>query len=124
MSNKQDYYETLGVEKNATDDQIKKAYRKLAMKYHPDQNQGDKAAEEKFKAANVDDTVKLQRMRSSAMRTRERLMTVTDTQHSISRAASAAVVSEEAASVTSATFSEISSICSAVADSLPRDQAL
>lgn len=52
MSNKQDYYETLGVEKNATDDQIKKAYRKLAMKYHPDQNQGDKVAEEKFKEVN------------------------------------------------------------------------
>ncbi|MBE6037832.1 MAG: molecular chaperone DnaJ [Anaerofustis stercorihominis] len=49
---KQDYYETLGVDKSATDDQIKKAYRKLAMKYHPDQNQGDKAAEEKFKEVN------------------------------------------------------------------------
>src|SRR5919112_4776496 len=51
MSNKRDYYEVLGVNKSAAADEIKKAYRKVAMQYHPDRNPGDKQAEEKFKEA-------------------------------------------------------------------------
>ena len=52
MADKRDYYEVLGVSKNATDDELKKAYRALAKKYHPDMNPGDKEAEVKFKEAS------------------------------------------------------------------------
>jgi molecular chaperone DnaJ len=52
MADKRDYYEVLGVGKTAADDEIKKAYRQLAKKYHPDMNPGDKTAEAKFKEAS------------------------------------------------------------------------
>lgn len=49
MPERKDYYGTLGVDKKASEDEIRKAYRRLARKYHPDLNPGDKAAEDKFK---------------------------------------------------------------------------
>ena len=49
MADKRDYYEVLGLSKGATDDEIKKAYRRLAKQYHPDMIPGDKVAENKFK---------------------------------------------------------------------------
>ena len=52
MADKRDYYEVLGLQKGASDEEIKRAFRKMAMKYHPDRNQGDKDAEEKFKEVN------------------------------------------------------------------------
>ena len=52
MADKRDYYEVLGIQKGASEDELKKAYRKLGMKYHPDRNPGEKADEAKFKESN------------------------------------------------------------------------
>jgi len=70
---KRDYYEVLGVEKNASADEIKKAYRKKAIQFHPDKNPGDKQAEENFKEAAeaydvLSDPQKRQRCDHSVMR--------------------------------------------------------
>lgn len=63
---KRDYYEVLGVSRNANEDELKKAYRKLAMKYHPDRNAGDSSTEEKFKEAKeAYETLADQRKRAS-----------------------------------------------------------
>ena len=66
MAEKRDYYEVLGLQKGASEDEIKKAFRQLAKKYHPDLNPGDKEAEAKFKEVNeayevLSDTEKRQR---------------------------------------------------------------
>ena len=53
MADKRDYYEVLGIRKGASEAEIKKAYRKMAMKYHPDKNPGDKEAEENTVSINV-----------------------------------------------------------------------
>ena len=52
MADKRDYYEVLGIQKNASEDEMKKAYRQMAKKYHPDLHPNDKEAEEKFKEVN------------------------------------------------------------------------
>ena len=53
MAEKRDYYEVLGLKKGATEEEIKKAYRKMAKKYHPDMNPGDAEAEKNFKAVLI-----------------------------------------------------------------------
>ena len=67
MADKRDYYEVLGVDRNASDADLKKAYRKLAKKYHPDVNPGDKDAEAKFKEATEAYGILSDRIKESSM---------------------------------------------------------
>ena len=68
MAEKRDYYEVLGINRNASADEIKSAFRKLSKKYHPDLNPDDPTAEEKFKEINEAYQVKSSAMNSSVMR--------------------------------------------------------
>ena len=71
---KRDYYDVLGVNKSASPDELKSAYRKLAVKYHPDKNPGDKIAEDKFKEASEAYGV-------LSDKSKKKTMTTLDTQH-------------------------------------------
>ena len=109
MSNK-DFYEILGVSRSASDDEIKKAYRKLAMKYHPDRNPDNKEAEEKFK--------EIQKAYDCPTHRKKRHTTNTATPRS-NRVASAVRAAQEDLAASAARAVSISAIfsakCSAVA---------
>src|SRR5882724_9418229 len=102
---KRDFYEVLGVSREASQEEIKKAYRKLALKDHPDRNPGDKAAEDRFKEASAAYQI---------IGDAERNTIASATPRSNSKA-SAVSISAPASRISSATSSEISSAAAAVA---------
>src|SRR5271166_6555855 len=104
-TNKQDYYATLGVDRGANDDDLKKAYRRLAIQYHPDRNPGNKAAEEKLRNS-------MRLTKSSPIPRSAHSTTVSATLRSKehkAQAASAGSISRKASRMFSQIFSAISS---------------
>ena len=112
---KRDYYEVLGVPRNASKEDLKKAYRKVAMKYHPDRNKGDRQAEDKFKEASEAFEV---------LGDQEKRSRYDQFGHAAEGMGVEWVVSEELAEVDSEMFSEIFSVSSSAVPEVVQPDAV